>query len=536
MGSKLSDLPPEPRNWRTFLKHPRRNDLQLAMDDEYNSLIANDTWRPATAEEVTNHEVIPAQWVWSYKGDAQGYHIKDKARMVACGNKQQESIWHREVYSYVVRTTTLRAILALVAAFDLECEQIDMITAYLNARLTDDDTILLRLPPGCSGARNIVRLQRGMYGLRQSALLWYNDLKDSLYKLGFSPIEADPCVFVNKENAIVVVYVDDLILITKDIASMKELKARLFNRYKARDLGPIGFYLGIRIHRDRPNRSISLTMDSYIERVVEEYHLTDAPAADTPLPKSALTLTKREDQADDNLIHQYQSLVAKLLYPTSIIRPDLAWHVNHMARFATNPTEEQLSLLKRMLRYYKGTSTLGIRYQATATDMADTLGTLGLSGYSDSAFGDNVERKSSAGYVFKMAGGVISFKSYRQRLVTLSSTEAEYIALTYAAKEATWLCRLLRQVGYQGYDLKPLKLYTDNEPALNMVRKDGHHERTKHIDNYYKYTKQEYQNGNVDLEHIPGVDMPADGLTKPLNKTSHAKFLRLINMVTVPRM
>jgi hypothetical protein len=209
------------------------------------------------------------------------------------------------VYLYVVCTTTLRAILALVAAFNLECEQIDMITAYLNARLTDDDTILLRLPPGCSGARNIVRLQRGMYGLRQSALLWYNDLKDSLYKLGFSPIEADPCVFVNKENAIVVVYVDDLILITKDIASIKELKARLSNRYKARDLGPIGFYLGIRIHRDRPNRSISLTMDSYIERVVEEYHLTDALAADTPLPKSALTLTKREDQADDNLIHQY---------------------------------------------------------------------------------------------------------------------------------------------------------------------------------------------------------------------------------------
>jgi hypothetical protein len=168
--------------------------------------------------------------------------------------------------------------------------------------------------------------------------------------------------------------------------------------------------------------------------------------------------------------------------------------------------------------------------------MADTLGTLGLSGYSDSAFGDNVERKSSAGYVFKIAGGVISFKSYRQRLVTLSSTEAEYIALTYAAKEATWLRRLLQQIGYQGYDLKPIQLYTDNKPALNMVRKDGHHERTKHIDNYYKYTKQEYQSGNVNLKHIPGFDMPADGLTKPLDKISHAKFLKLINMVTVPRM
>jgi hypothetical protein len=133
------------------------------------------------------------------------------------------------VYLYVVCITTLCAILALVAAFNLECEQINIITAYLNARLTNDDTILLQLPLGCSGARNIVRLQRGMYGLRQSALLWYNDLKDSLYKLSFSPIKADPCVFVNKENAIIVVYVDDFILITKDIASIKELKARLFN-------------------------------------------------------------------------------------------------------------------------------------------------------------------------------------------------------------------------------------------------------------------------------------------------------------------
>jgi hypothetical protein len=91
--------------------------------------------------------------------------------MVACGNRQKESIWYREVYSYVVRTTTLRVILALVAYYDLECEQIDMITAYLNAHLTDDDVVLLRLPAGCSSNKTIVRLQRGMYGLRQSALL-----------------------------------------------------------------------------------------------------------------------------------------------------------------------------------------------------------------------------------------------------------------------------------------------------------------------------------------------------------------------------
>ena len=136
--------------------------------------------------------------------------------------------------------------------------------------------------------------------------MWYNDLKDLLKELGFEPIEADPCVFVNPlTKAIIVVYVDDLILITRETASMKNLKAKLLRRYKARDLGPIGFYLGIRILRDRPNCSLSMTMDSYVDRLVDEYHLTDAPKADNPLPKMALNLTKREDKVDHNLTNQY---------------------------------------------------------------------------------------------------------------------------------------------------------------------------------------------------------------------------------------
>jgi ribonuclease HI len=207
-----------------------------------------------------------------------------------------------------------------------------------------------------------------------------------------------------------------------------------------------------------------------------------------------------------------------------------------MARFASNLTPEQLSLLKHMLRYYKGTATLGITYTSNGkTDVKDPNNTVNIKAYSDSAFSDNKEKKASAGYVITMAGGVVSYKSYRQRLVTTSSTEAEYIALTYAAKEIAWLQRLLTQVGYVGNNVKPLLLYTDNMPALNIICKDSHYERTKHIDNYFKYAKQQNKDGNIYLEHLPGVDMPADGLTKPLEKTDHAKFLHLLNMAPVPR-
>jgi hypothetical protein len=156
-----------------------------------------------------------------------------------------------------------------------------------------------------------------------------------------------------------------------------------------------------------------------------------------------------------------------LLYPTAIICPDLSWHVSYIARFSTNPTEEQLSLLKRMLRYYKGTSTLGIKYQRTDAKLNNTSN-VGLVGYSDSAFGDNVQRKSSASYVFKMAGGV---KSYRQRLVTLSSTKSEYIALTYAAKEACWQLEVPADTDRRG---RPAHERSDREKAEAIVPKLRH--------------------------------------------------------------
>jgi hypothetical protein len=165
----------------------------------------------------------------------------------------------------------------------------------------------------------------------------------------------------------------------------------------------------------------------------------NALIAHTPLPTLALKLTKRnpENQANKDLVVQYQLLIAKLLYPTSIIQPDLAWHINYVAYLATNPTNEQRFLLKHILRYYKGTAVLGIEYRGDCKDanISNSDHLTGLITYSNSAHSDNEMRKLSAGYVIKMAGGVVLYKSYQQRLVTLFSTESEYIALTYTAKE-----------------------------------------------------------------------------------------------------
>jgi hypothetical protein len=168
------------------------------------------------------------------------------------------------VYSYIVCITTLRIIFALGAYLDLECDAIDMVTAYLNSYLQLEDVILLCLLPSYKGYKNDVCLMRGMYSLCQSALTWYSDLKDSLKELSFNLIKANPCVFINAKGEIIVVYVNDLILITKDTKSIETLKEKLLARYKARDLSPVSYYLSIRVIWDRPNRSLKLSIEGYI--------------------------------------------------------------------------------------------------------------------------------------------------------------------------------------------------------------------------------------------------------------------------------
>jgi hypothetical protein len=155
---------------------------------------------------------------------------------------------------------------------------------------------------------------------------------------------------------------------------------------------------------------------------------------------------------------------------------------------------------------------------------------LRLYAYSDASFADAEDRKSTSGYLFKFAGGTICHKSCKQKLVTTSTTKAEYVALTYAAKEATWLVPLLEQIGYLGNDVHPVKLYGDNEPSIQLVSAKGHHERTKHVDIYYHYIKNRVKEGHISLQHVRTHDMAADGLTKPLDKLAHRRFLDQVGL------
>jgi hypothetical protein len=425
--------------------------------------------------------------------------------------------------------TTLKVVLALVAALNLECDAGDVVTAFLNGHLDDDEHIWIRLPDG-----RVVKVNKALYGLRRSPRLWYQELARYLTSLGHHPIEADPCVFVNSDGLIILAYVDDLILITRTREEMAALKEQVFSKFKCHDLGPISHYLGIKICRDRRQGTIELSM-AYIDKLGADMKRTSAPRRFHPLDPKALKLRLRvkDDVAPAQLTTRYQSLIGKLLYPASQLRTDIAFAIGWLARVMSNPTELHYQYAIQVLDYLYSTKDLIMSFTAhssTTVDMYSKATSFGLHAYSDASFADAEDRRSTSGYLFKFAGGTICHRSGKQKLVTTSTTEAEYVDLTYAAKEATWLARLLKQVGYLGNDLRPIKLYGDNLPSIQLVASEGHHERTKHVDIYYHYFKDQVKDGCIVLQHVGTKDMAADGLTKPLDEIAHQRFLQQVGL------
>ncbi|KAF7568939.1 hypothetical protein PtrM4_113540 [Pyrenophora tritici-repentis] len=255
-----TDLPPEPATRKAARLHPYSKQWIAAEDEELVSLDQNGTWETTTTIPPGVY-ALPTKWVYKYKVKDDGQLERFKARLVVCGNRQETDFW-RETYAAVARATTLKVLLALVATKDLECEQADVVTAFLNGKLDKDEVVYVRLPDGRKA-----KLIKALYGLRRSPRLWYNELSSYLKGIGFDPLESDPCVFKHLDGSLILAYVDDIIFITATKQRMKEIKEAVYKKYKCRDLGPISHYLGLRIRRSRPSRLIEISMESYVDRL-----------------------------------------------------------------------------------------------------------------------------------------------------------------------------------------------------------------------------------------------------------------------------
>ncbi|KAJ3532326.1 hypothetical protein NM688_g7442 [Phlebia brevispora] len=494
-----------------------------AMDAEIAQLTGRGTWEMADCP--ANRKTVGCKWVFHLKRDEAGNVVKYKARLVAQGFSQVEGINFNETYSPVVRLESLRTVIALGNALDMDLHSIDVVGAYLNGTLKEE--IYMRQPPGYEdGTGRVCRLLRPLYGLRQAGYEWNETMDDELEQLGYERLDVDHCIYVRQrgpEVAMAAIHVDDMQLgATK--GRIEGVKKEIGTRFNITDLGETRQIVGIQVSRDRSAGIIHLLQTNYLTRVLEHYGMLQSHPVSTPLDPN-VKLTKAEpDDETDRLVRPYQSAIGSLMYAALGTRPDIAYAVQHLSQFCSAPTQTHWTVVKHVMHYLNGTLRVGIKYgpRAKAQDLE-------LTGYSDADWaGDANDRKSVSGYVFLFGGGPITWSSKKQPTVALSSMEAEYMAMSHAAREVLWLRNLLTELGIVQKSGTPVNV--DNQGAIAYSKLNVFHGRSKHIDIRHHFIRDCIEANEVKVIYCATNDNIADLFTKPLARGRHEELIRLLGM------
>jgi hypothetical protein len=513
-----------PKNFRQARKMPNYDEYWLpAMEKQDASL-----HEKAVYDLVPkNHgmTVLPSKWVYDEKKDPTTGITTPRARWVVCGNFDQGSWSSQDLYAAVVNSVSVKTFFALVAVQDFECMQFDFKTAFLNAEIPPDEEYFIDPPPGLGKPTDMVcKLRKALYGLRQSPLYWFNTIKPVMEQMGFEPLDADICLFRHKKKGILVVlYVDDLLVAARTVDLVNWVRDQLANKYELKELGEVKRFLGFDVIRDRTARKIFISQESYIKAQLKKLGMENAHPVATPWP-SKLELPAAWDPLMDQQ-KEYISNTGSLNWAATGTRPDIAYTVSRLAEANAGPSEAHLTLMKHLWRYLAGTAEYGLELGGQDLSTEDLL----MRTFADASLADRLpSRHSTGGHAVFVAGAPVMWKTKKQTFVALSTTEAEFANLTPAGLSAKWVAKILEECGAP--QPAPRILFTDSLNAYQTVANPHNKARTRCIDIRYKWVMEQVNKGKLVVRHVNGTEMPADGLTKPLNKEKHHNFVKMMGM------
>ncbi|RYP29703.1 hypothetical protein DL768_011208 [Monosporascus sp. mg162] len=417
--------------------------------------------------------------------------------------------------------------MAIAAKKDLEARQYDVETAFLNALREGHAPVTCALPDGFKKSGVCAEIERALYGLRDSPLLWYREFSTTLQRLGLTPSPEEPCLFYDEQRTVILMFfVDDLLLFyhREHQSKADQLIYRLKGAYELKDQGEVSWFLGIRVIRDRSKRQIILAHDSYIEKIATRFGLAN-DAYVPPTPLGTEELVSNSGIASKEQIKGYQERIGSILYTAVMIRPDVAFAASLLSKFLTNPSAKHIKAANRVIRYLYHTRFLAIVYGGVSEEAQVLL----IAG--DASFADDPEtRRSSQGYIMTLFGGAIVWKAARQATVTTSTTKAELLALEHTAKEAMALKRLFHDLRLelgQTWDI-----FCDNQQTIRLVVGENERitTRLRHVDVQNMWLRQEQSRGSFNVTYLPTAKMPADGLTKALPRQQFEHFRSLLNL------
>jgi hypothetical protein len=504
-----------------------------AVRKELKQMIDKRVWHPVMIKTLTLQQkkaIIRSSMFLKEKYDSMGKFEKLKARLVANGNMQDKALYP-DMSSPTAATSSVFAIAAIAAHESRGVDTLDINGAYLNADMhTTGVEVYMRIDgPNLNelckvdgsykkyvneskyGNYLIVNLDKALYGCVESAKLWYDDLKQTLDKIGYKVNKIDECVFnkgVGDEQCTIALHVDDMIITSKNNKHRKELIEALKGRYTEGVTvheGPIVSYLGMTFDWSTKDE-VKISQEGYINDLLGSCGVDGE--SKTPASNELFEIDDKSNKLDKEQADWFHRQVAKLLYLAKRTKPECLTAVAFLATRVTKSTEEDKHKLSRLLKYVRSSKNIGIRLKP---------GNMGISVrcYVDAAYGLHEDGKSVTGSVIVIGeGGPIHAKSSKQKIVTKSSTEAEFVGTSDSVNQALYLREFLLE---QGHDCKSVQLYQDNQSCMTLIKKGkSRSERTRHMSIRQFWITERVNNGEIVVEYLPTESMVANLLTKPV--------------------
>ena len=379
----------------------------------------------------------------------------------------------------------------------------------------------MKLPAACGEqSKRAAYLERAIYGLKQSGRQWGHLCADTLIADGFEQCKADPCIFRKVVDGVVVmivgVYVDDL-LVARSEEDCESLLVSLNKKFPTNDLGECTWYDGCGIERDVELGTIKLSQETYVESLMKRFDVQSI--SDIPASPGADQGPKQDNEPGGDW--PVRESIGSLMWLSTMTRPDITNAVRAVARYAHEPTGRLWQAITKILSYLNGTKSLGITYVRGSG--------LNRNVYTDADYANNKEndRRSVSGIAVTLGGTVVSHASKTQRVVSLSTSEAEYIAAGDGIKEALFVRAVLSFIAPETCGAS-IKVLEDNQVAKALIENPLSSARSKHIDVRFHFIRELFKSRKISVEYVASAEQHADILTKALSRANfryHRKHL-----------
>lgn len=500
-----------PKSYSEVTGNPYEDDWRKAIAMELTAMKELDVFRIIKKE--TGMKTIDSMWRFTIKYDDQGEPFA-KARILARGFSDRNSYQIFETYSPVVNQWLIRWALSIANRRKMHITKYDVSTAFLNADISH--SAFLAVPEGLPAKKEeILQLQKSLYGLKPSSKNWYDTINEIIISIGFQKSKADRCLYFQrtpeKKIAILLIYVDDMLLVTDDDTITQKTTTALEKKFRITTQHDPNFFVGLEIRRVKEKNQIYLSQSKYIKRVLERFEMLDSHPQTTPM-ESNLRLSRPEKGRDDR---EYRAMIGALLYIARGTRPDIAYAVNALSRLQNCSTETEKNYVRRIFWYLKGTLHYELPIHSTGEK---------LEAYIDASYAPDVSEisteldmnlgKSVSGYILRIFGDPILWAVKKQTIVASSSTAAEIVAVHDALDDIRVAYFVMKEIFYVQ---EPVIVWEDNISTARIIM-GGEQKRNRSTLIKCYDILQAVSDQELIVRQVTSANQLADFLTKPLAK------------------